>query len=435
MNISTYARLLTKKRKNDVVIYFIFQVLSIIIFSSFSNFIVGDYYASKEHLDNIVIGFSRMDLCLLILLPIFFLNLHGFDFYLRSKSEEITIFKIGGASYSKIIHFIFKELRIILMLALVIGFPLGLVTSTMVMSIASTSIQILDLIVAIPLMTIILFLVIFILQMLYLFALIIRFLDINSLSELLRYKKAYTSNQKDIAYSKLNMTTIFNAVIGLISLYWLWYFLMYSTVGNAGDLILGSAFGSIVYIFSIRGVVCYGILWIRDMFMFNKTNAYLILTYLYQFFIKMKSTIMLFGLSVFFLITSTLLNFGNYTEVVILMIVCIVTALFLFFTFFFQTTNMVRNQITNFDQLYRLGKTKKDIHKIIFWEIFIFCTISSLLIYALPFISLYKYCLGNVISTAMVNLITLCYTAIALIMSVCIYQYSMYLLKKSKEEV
>ena len=341
------------------VIYLLFLTLSISTVTLFSNIISmqSSYLFTMEF----EVGTLYSLVSLIVIIMVIFLGFYAFQFYLSNQSKLLSIFRMGGSSFYKILGFMLFQLLIIFVIALFLGINLGFMFYRFINNYMLQLMNLSSIDIVFTSEAIIYIVIIVSIELIYLLLLTVGFVYRHQIKKLLGYQDEFDPI-KGSSLSIINNKLKYRKYLFLVPI-------IYSVVclltkgRNAGILVGNLMIVGVVYpLFLSDGI--------SDVIKMTKrkkkdTNIYLGLAHL-DFDIR-KTIRYLMVLSILLVVVCGMLisSYKVFNDFVYYVCVYFVLSLISMISIVYQLLLNIEDRKKDFIQLRKLGKTRKELKKIV----------------------------------------------------------------------
>jgi hypothetical protein len=374
-----------KNIKNHAV-YLFFLTFIIASITLFSNLIAMQssflQVTGSELLPDQIIPMRYDILSLLIIVTVVMIGFFAFQLYLNNQAKLLSIFRLGGTSFYKILSFFLIQLVVIFSLATFLGFNLGNLFFVFVNTYVCELLEI-------PVMEIqitnesLIYVICFIgIKLFYLLLLTAGFVIRHEIKDLLRQQESFDpNNAKTIKKIPPKLQIFLTIIFVLIYLY-----VLIRSQGTYGSVFTGNLLiVSAAYPLLLKDGISNVLKKLKSLSV--DTNKYIGFAHL-DFTVR-KILAYLGAFAILLVIVATLMinSYSVFENFVYNICVYLILSIIFFLSIGYQLVLNLDNRQKDLAQLLRFGKTKSDLQKIISIEITGFFIIVFLVTFLLPLCS------------------------------------------------
>jgi len=405
-----------KDFKDYIKSYFLFQTIAIINLFIFSHFVDNSNTFLRIHFDDYNI--DSIEATFILIVMVIALGFYAYHYLLNTQNDKLAIFKLSGIKMSVIILYFLSYLFFIVFSSLILAIPLGILGLDVIYRFIFSSygntypgFHFSSNIIAY-------FLVMLIFQVIYLVILTIGFIYRTEIKHLI-----YGATSLSVIKSrKKKQTILLNSLITLLGFFVLVYGFTNFEV-TYGDLL----FVGLVSIFLIvKRFISSILFWLIGQYKIRiaskYNNLFIGLTTLKTSLIKTNSIITILSFIVYFIFCNIYLSYQRPSDSVLNIAIYAFVTLILCITIGYQMLMNTNERKIDFEQLYNLGKTKKELLFILRFEVFVNILITLVLSLFIPSLLTLRLLLNKIISIDLVAGLYLFYLAILAITSIFVYK-------------
>ncbi|WP_041138191.1 FtsX-like permease family protein [Beduini massiliensis] len=319
-----------------------------------------------------------------LLFALVMLGFYAFQFIYQEQSKKIAVFRIGGVNTRKIVLFLFMYLLPITLTAMIVGTLLGFIfvqlLNYLIFSFSEAiypGIQFSTDGIAITIM-------ILFIQMIYYIILTYGFVYRNEIKDVLNYN----NNGNSLSNVRiLQENKPFRIIFTLIGLTFIMYLLIKAGNILSANIILGCTAIGIIMKTLIKDIIIPIITKIKRTKYYQKTNGY----FGYSFTISnlVRSYGLIFVLSILYQFGVCLIVFfkDDAVDLSISVVLFLIATLAVVISIGFQLLTAAKRKKKEYFELFRIGKTNRDIKSIIKYDLSLFLIIVFLVSNIFPLIT------------------------------------------------
>lgn len=400
------AKMFSKNMRNHLV-YLLFLTFLIAAITLFSNLLtmqssyINASGAVFDGVPNTLNVFSYDLLSFVMILLLIFLGFYAFQYYLNSQSKILSIFRLSGTNFYKILVYMLLQLIVIFLIASCLGFGLGNFFYQMINVYLSQLMGLPIQELKITTEAIVYIVTIVGIELIYLLLLTMGFVYRHEIKDLLGYRESF-----DPKKGKARKATAPHVLFAASGIFLVLYVVIvivqkatYSGIFMANLLIISFAFPLL-----LKNTLSALLKKMKQMS--KSTNRFIGLSHLDFDLRKMIGYLIFFAILLVVVATWTIQSYSVYENFVYNICVYLILSIIFLFTIVYQMVLNIDSRKRDFSQLLKLGKTKRDIKKIITIEVLGFFIILFTIAFLMPTISFISAIIyGNVATTIIIILL------------------------------